>query len=101
MTQIHSKSMILDKYNVTHSDFLGSGMEAEVYAYNNNKVLKLYNDMSDSSKQNTLKKFYSTLTSNSLSYELPYTYDTFVENDILVTIEKRMRVIIYRVYSRR
>ena len=90
MTKINAKSMILDKYNVTKSDFLGSGMEAEVYAYDNTKVLKLYNDMSDTNKQNILKNFYSNLNSNSLNYELPYIYDTFVENDILVSIEKRI-----------
>lgn len=90
MTKINAKSIILDKYNVTKSDFLGSGMEAEVYAYDNNKVLKLYNDMSDTNKQYTLKIFYSNLNSSSLSYELPFIFDTFVENDILVTIEKRI-----------
>lgn len=90
MTKINAKSIILDKYNVTKSDFFGSGMEAEVYAYDNNKVLKLYNDMSDTNKQNTLKIFYSNLNSSSLSYELPFIFDTFVENDILVTIEKRI-----------
>src|SRR5699024_8881819 len=67
-----------------------SGMEAVVYAYDNNKVLKLYNKMSDTNKQNILKVFYSGLNSSSLSYELPYIYDTFVEGDILVTIEKRI-----------
>lgn len=90
MTKFNAKSIILDKYNVTKSDFLGSGMEAEVYAYDNNKVLKLYNDMSDTNKQYTLKIFYSNLNSSSLSYELPFIFDTFVENDILVTIEKRI-----------
>jgi len=90
MTKTNDKSIILDKYNVTKSDFLGSGMEAEVYAYDNNKILKLYNGMFDTNKQNILKFFYSNLNSSSLSYELPYIYDTFVENDILVTIEKRI-----------
>jgi len=90
MTKINAKSMILDNYNVTKSDFLGSGMEASVYAYDNNKVLKLYNDMSDTTKQNILKVFYSNLNSSSLSYELPSIYDTFMENDTLVTIEKRI-----------
>src|SRR5690625_388246 len=90
MTKTNDKSIILDKYNVTKSDFLGSGMEAEVYAYDNNKILKLYNGMFNTNKQNILKFFYSNLNSSSLSYELPYIYDTFVENDILVTIEKRI-----------
>jgi fructosamine-3-kinase len=90
MTKINAKSIILDKFNVSKSDFLGLGMEARVYAYDNNKVLKLYNDMSDSNKQIILKGFYSKIDSSSLSYELPYIYDTYEENGILVTIEKRI-----------
>lgn len=90
MTKINAKSLILDKFNISKSNFLGSGMEAEVYVYENNKVLKLYNDMSDSNKQKILKDFYSKIDSNCLSYELPYIYDTFKENGILVTIEKRI-----------
>lgn len=90
MTKFNPKSIILDKFGISKSNFLGSGMEAEVYAYNDNKVVKLYNDMSDSSKQRILKGFYSKIDSSSLSYELPFIYDTFEENGILVTIEKRI-----------
>ena len=91
MSKINDKSIILNKLNISKSDFLGSGMEAEVYVYDNNKVVKLYNDMSDSNKQKTLKDFYSKIDSSSLSYELPYIYDTYEENGILVSIEKRIK----------
>lgn len=87
---MNAKLIILDKYKITKSDFLGAGMEAEVYSYDKDKVLKLYNDRSDVNKQKTLKGFYSSIDSSSLSYDLPYIWDTFVENDILVTIEKRI-----------
>lgn len=90
MTKFNAKSIILDKFSISKSDFLGSGMEAEVYVYDDNKVVKLYNDMSDSNKQRILKGFYSKIDSSSLSYELPFIYDTFEENGILVTIEKRI-----------
>ena len=90
MTKFNAKSIILDKFGISKSNFLGSGMESEVYAYDNNKVVKLYNDMSDSNKQRILKGFYSKIDSISLSYELPFIYDTFEENGILVTIEKRI-----------
>ena len=90
MTKTNAKSLILDKYNLSASDFLGSGMEAEVYAYGNDKVLEFYNDRSDFNKQRILKRFYSLMDSGHLSYELPYIYDTFEEHDILVTIEKRI-----------
>lgn len=90
MTKFNAKSILLDKFGISKSDYLGSGMEAEVYAYDDNKVVKLYNDMSDSNKQRILKGFYSKIDSSSLSYELPFIYDTFEENGILVTIEKRI-----------
>ncbi|MEK5216181.1 aminoglycoside phosphotransferase family protein [Psychrobacillus sp. FSL H8-0487] len=90
MTKFNAKSIILDKFGISKSNFLGSGMESEVYAYDDNKVVKLYNDMSDSNKQRILKGFYSKIDSSSLSYELPFIYDTFEENGILVTIEKRI-----------
>lgn len=90
MTIFNAKSIILDKFGISKSNFLGSGMESEVYAYDDNKVVKLYNDMSDSNKQRILKGFYSKIDSSSLSYELPFIYDTFEENGILVTIEKRI-----------
>ncbi|MEK3954016.1 aminoglycoside phosphotransferase family protein [Psychrobacillus sp. FSL K6-1464] len=90
MTKFNAKSIILDKFGISKSNFLGSGMESEVYAYDDNKVVKLYNDMSDSNKQTILKGFYSKIDSSSLSYELPFIYDTFEENGILVTIEKRI-----------
>ncbi|TDL32502.1 hypothetical protein E2R51_07370 [Jeotgalibacillus sp. S-D1] len=85
-----AKSIILDKFNITESDFLGSGMEAEVYIYDDDKVLKLYNAMSDADKQQNLKAFYSAVQSNPLNYELPYIYDAFEESGMLVTIEKRI-----------
>lgn len=88
MPKINTKSTILDEFNVSKSDFLGSGMEAEVYVYDNNKVLKLYNEMSDYNKQKILEDFYTNIDSSSLSYELPYIYEAFEEKGTLVTIEK-------------
>jgi thiamine kinase-like enzyme len=85
------KAMILEKLNISTQDFLGSGMEAEVYSYEKDKVLKLYNDISDVNKQTLLKKFYSEIDSSYLSYELPYIHDIFEDNGILVTIEKRIQ----------
>ncbi|MDM5200815.1 aminoglycoside phosphotransferase family protein [Fictibacillus enclensis] len=85
-----ARSAILDRYNITRSYFLGSGMEAEVYALSDHKVLKVYNHMSDLNKQWSLKEFYAGIHSDGLSYELPYIYDVFLENGIVVTIEKRI-----------
>ncbi|RXZ01755.1 hypothetical protein DMO16_20065 [Fictibacillus sp. S7] len=90
MMNNHAKSAILDRFNITQSNFLGSGMEAGVYALSDHKVLKVYNHMSDLNKQWSLKEFYAGINSDGLGYELPYIYDVFLENGILVTTEKRI-----------
>ncbi len=85
------KTNLLDRFCISDADFLGSGMEAEVYAFNDERVLKIYNDMSDAARQERLRDFYSGLKTDHLSYELPYILDISVENGMLVTIEKRMK----------
>ncbi|MDX8344620.1 aminoglycoside phosphotransferase family protein [Rossellomorea sp. YZS02] len=91
MNRDNLKSNLLDRFCISDADFLGSGMEAEVYAFNDERVLKIYNDMSDAARQERLKDFYSGLKTDPLSYELPYILDISVENGMLVTIEKRMK----------
>ncbi|MDR7071627.1 aminoglycoside phosphotransferase family protein [Fictibacillus barbaricus] len=91
MSAVHNKSFIFDQYHISESDFLGAGMEAEVYAYSNDKVMKLYNHLSDAHKQKLLKSFYDSIKQNDLSYELPRIYEIFEEKDYLITIEKRMK----------
>ncbi|CAN7547648.1 aminoglycoside phosphotransferase family protein [Rossellomorea sp. LjRoot5] len=85
------KSNLFARFSISGADFLGSGMEAEVYALNDEKVLKVYNDLSDAAKQKRLRDFYSGLKADHLSYELPYIHEILVENGTLVTIEKRIQ----------
>lgn len=91
MIQDKTKKLLLERFQLSQADFLGSGMEAEVYALGNDKVLKVYNNLSDVKKQEKLRDFYSDIDARHLSYELPYIHDILVENGMLVTIEKRMK----------
>ncbi|GGH73581.1 thiamine kinase-like enzyme [Pullulanibacillus pueri] len=91
MNKDDPKSILLDKFHVDQAQLIGSGMECEVYLYDHEKVLKVYNEMSDYRKQTVLKAFYSKIDSSDLSYELPYIYDIYNENGMVITIEKRMR----------
>ncbi len=84
------QSKILEKYNVSESDLIGWGTEAQVYSYHEGKVLKLYNDISCLNKQKILKKFYETVDSQYVSYELPHIYDIIDDEDTVITIEKRV-----------
>ncbi|MFI8684593.1 aminoglycoside phosphotransferase family protein [Rossellomorea sp. NPDC077527] len=90
MNQDKSKQLLLDRFQLSQADFLGSGMEAEVYALGHDRILKVYNDQSDFKKQESLRDFYSKIDTSQLSYELPYIHDIFVEEGKLVTIEKRI-----------
>jgi serine/threonine protein kinase len=91
MNQDRRKQLLLERFQLSQVDFLGSGMEAEVYALNNDRVLKVYNDLPDVTKQEKLRGFYAGLKADRLSYELPYIHDILVENERLVTIEKRIQ----------
>ncbi|UTE78370.1 aminoglycoside phosphotransferase family protein [Rossellomorea sp. KS-H15a] len=91
MNKDAKKSNLLDRFHVSDADFLGSGMEAEVYALDDERVFKVYNDLSDAPRQERLREFYAGLKTGHLSYGLPYIHDILVENGTLVTIEKRMQ----------
>ncbi|WNB90966.1 aminoglycoside phosphotransferase family protein [Bacillus sp. NEB1478] len=91
MPAIQNKTWIFDRYQISQSDFLGAGMEAEVYACDSDKVLKLYNHLSDVHKQKVLKSFYQSIERNGLSYELPNIYEINEEKGSLITFEKRIK----------
>lgn len=84
------KSKILEKYNVSEWDLIGWGTEAQVYSYQDGKVLKLYNNISDYSKQKILKNLYETIDAREVSYELPRIYDIIEESGTVITMEKRI-----------
>ncbi len=83
-------SEILKKFSVDEGSYLGEGMEARVYSYGYNKVLKAYEGTTTDHKQQTLKKFYQSIDSHGLSYALPRIYRIYREGDYVVTIEKRI-----------
>ncbi|CAM4060068.1 aminoglycoside phosphotransferase family protein [Saccharibacillus endophyticus] len=84
------KLKVLKRYNINEKDLIGSGMEAEVYGYGEDKVLKIYQGTSNYKKQGILKRFYDSIQSNDISFEFPYIYNIIDEDDIVVTIEKRI-----------
>lgn len=65
-------------------------MEAEVHIYGKDKVLKIYNSMSNYKKQEILRRFYDSIQPSDVSYEFPYIYNIVEEDNIVVTIEKRI-----------
>ncbi|PGL72086.1 aminoglycoside phosphotransferase family protein [Bacillus sp. AFS055030] len=80
---------ILKKYNISEANFLGKGQEAEVYFYDQERVLKLYKP-SEYSKLEILKQFYESMNSSDVNVELPKIHEIIKEKDVVLTIEKRI-----------
>lgn len=84
------QAQLLQKYNLSPDAWLGRGMEAEVYALDANRVLKLYPGTTSLSHLETLRRFYESLDRHQLPYELPYIYDVIAEGDTIITAERRL-----------
>jgi aminoglycoside phosphotransferase (APT) family kinase protein len=87
---IKLRNHILQQYQVTPDDRLGSGMEAEVYAYGADQVLKLYFGTVNLADLQTLKDFYESLDRRGLPYALPYIHTIEQIDSALVTVEQRL-----------
>ncbi|XRG76658.1 phosphotransferase [Rossellomorea sp. GAMAL-10_SWC] len=79
----------MNKYNISEVDFLGKGQEAEVYSYDQTRVLKLYKPTAYS-KLEILKQFYESMNSSDANFELPKIHKIIKEKDVVLTIEKRI-----------
>jgi len=90
------KQEILAHYGVLPSQLFGHGMEAKVYTYGEESVLKLY-DLSASSTPSTtkdelltLQNFYNQLDISSLPYAIPRIKQVDHHSSYLVVIEDRL-----------
>jgi hypothetical protein len=85
-----ARSHILQKYQVAPETWLSSGMEAEVYAYGADAVLKLYAGTASHADLITLQDFYHGLDRQHVPYALPRIHTVAQEADFLVIIEQRL-----------
>jgi Ser/Thr protein kinase RdoA (MazF antagonist) len=85
-----ARSGILQKYQVAPEAWLSSSMEAEVYAYGSDAVLKLYAGTASLPDLLTLQAFYNTLDRQRMPYALPRIHTVAEEAGFLVTIEQRL-----------
>ena len=65
-------------------------MEADVYAYGPNAVLKLYAGTTTFAHLTTLQQFYDSLDRRVVPFALPHVYTVAQEHEFLVTIEQRL-----------
>lgn len=82
---------ILQRYGLTPDARLNHGMEATVYAYGSDAVLKLYGGSSTRMHTlQTLQAFYDTLDRGRVPYALPRIIRVVQEDMLIVTIEPRL-----------
>ena len=85
-----TRAQVLDYYGVSLDAKLSSGMEAEVYAYGPNMVLKLYPGTARLDDLLILQRFYETLDRERLPYALPCIHSVAEHGPVLVTLEQRL-----------
>lgn len=85
-----TKALLLQKWGISGTDYLGHGMEAEVYSYGKDQVFKLYAGTLAIADLYTLQDFYVGLIRPKTGYALPKIKIITQVDDYLVTIEKRL-----------
>src|SRR5215218_9703547 len=81
---------ILQRYGVAPDARLRSGMEAEVYAYGADAVLKLYPGTASLADLMSLRDFYAGLERQHMPYALPRIRTVAQAAGILITVEQRL-----------
>lgn len=87
---MQNRNQILKKYNVSPDALIGRGMEAEVFSYGKDAVLKLYAGTASFDDLVTLKSFYDSLDRKAVNFHLPHIESVTKEDDFVVTIEKKL-----------
>jgi Ser/Thr protein kinase RdoA (MazF antagonist) len=85
-----ARSDLLQKYQIAPEAWLSSGMEAEVYTYGPDAVLKLYAGTANRADLLTLQAFYNALDRQHVPYVLPRIHSVAEEAGFLITVEQRL-----------
>ncbi len=85
-----ARNRILQRYHVSPNARLSSGMEAEVYAYGSDAVLKLYPGTVTLSDLHILGRFYNALDRQHVPYALPRIHTVVQEGHFFISIEQRL-----------
>ncbi len=81
---------LLQKYQLTEDDYLGRGMEAQVYRYGPDEVLKIYRQPCDMAYMQRLEHFYGAIDRRGLPFDLPQILEIRDEFGYVVVRERRL-----------
>ncbi len=86
---MQNRNQIIEKYQLSAK--LGEGMEAEVFAYKNDTVLKLYQyNSAELNNLLLLQGFYASLERDAVPFALPRILEVKEERPFIITIEERL-----------
>lgn len=85
-----SMQALLRKYQLTVADHLGSGMEAQVYRYGPNEVLKFYRQPCDMEYMQRLERFYRAINRHKYPFEMPEILEVSADLGYVVVRERRV-----------
>lgn len=86
-----AKEELLLAHGSAPHQLLDRGMEAEVYALDDMRVLKLYHHLPAPATVHILQRFYQSLDPNPLPYALPMILAIEEQGDYTVVIERRLQ----------
>ncbi len=93
MTNAIVRDEILEKTGASHDNLLGEGVEAEVYAIDDDTVVRIYkhNPETRTKELTLLENFYATLHDDAVSFKVPHIYSVSKHESIVYTIDRRLR----------
>ncbi len=86
----HDRSALLARLGVVEPTLLAAGTEAEVYALDAERLVKLYAAAERSEYFNTLKAFYANVQAEHVPFKLPRILDVVQHNTLVALVEERI-----------
>jgi putative membrane protein len=81
---------VLKRFSLAADDLLGSGGESQVYALDEERILRLYRERADPEYVASLHEFYRALDGVTLPFSLPYMEEVGDVDGALYAVEKRL-----------
>jgi|GEM_PF-2134727 len=83
---------LFTKLGIAQPQLLGEGVEARIYALNDQQVVRIYKQHSRAAKQDLIKlqQFYALLSADDADFAVPHIYKIAEQGDILYSIDRRL-----------
>jgi hypothetical protein len=86
----NSLDIILTKFGIDRSSLHAVGTEAQVYALESDRLLKVYSNPEELNKMLVLRDFYAMVDASGASFQIPEILGVKREGEVLGVIEKKL-----------